>query len=1134
MKQIFLILFIVGSFSAQSATIVQNAVVATVPGKIGVANIKSYEGCRIQTSPLFDYAGGENGYIVFEVRPTASGNYTFKASIATGTGSNRFCSLGPVDSSGKFLNGASEKTIPSGTNSSDWTQNMNDYEWVYFLKGDSVYTIKVAYRKNGEAYGVNLYKIDVTSDAIADYTVSYFDKDGKLFISQPYPIGSKISLPNEKPVAPEGYMFSHWVKASGEIVLNGTSASTMDVFPVWIKAEWLINNDKISTLPVDYITKFHNCVSKGDQLIDNSKNGSFISFDGKVQQTGYYLFTSSIGTKLDQIGCILGYTDNSGNYITADTVQIENNGSWTSGKPYKWMFYLEKDSIYKFKMQCLAGSSYGLNAYWLKAETFVPNTKLKTALIDEMLVLKTNGVLQTNIKHGTNPIINIIGESDLANIYFTAAHKGIPIEIEHNNRIICKDVPVGDTIKIQTQIKDGPLSENHFIYLIVDNYKQRDIRGGLVNDGSWNSSWTNNIILINPKVDSFEFNNASWIRSDGKTVFGFKTKNSQLEINIPKSYEIKEVSIIGYSTDGNEVTFKLNSSNSEIICDQNKFSTNTSAQKPEAVIYKLNNHQAGMPLILDITGGSCQMYLRIKYSDSLDIKSPQLIESNITNLQVINSPNGKLRFKFDEAVIFSNQLTAIFNNQSVTPTIEDNIYVCFDFWGLDYNSEQKFEIKANSIVDEAGNMYPIDIVLQFKIGNHPPINKKNFDFVVGINGNINQAITAANNASGSSRFYIFIPTGSYELSGNEADHMTSLTRNNVSIIGQSMDSSIIYNIPSSYGISTTATIHLKYSTKIYMQDITLRNMKGESGLGQQVALFDRGSQNIFKNVKLFSYQDTYVSGHRGYFEDCSIYGGTDYICGGGDVFFQNCLMFNRTDGNVIVAPSTETSQKWGYVFMNCKIDGGTFTLGRPWQNEPRATFLNTRMKRQPSGTGWAGMSDLNTHFYEYKSMDWNGTDLDLKIRGNSPSSINKYIPVLNDEQALKYTLYNVLKGNDGWVPTVYTRQISKPELVLTNNIVTWVDKEDVLCTFIFKNGEYFSNTSSNSIILTEPGVYTFRHANEMGGLGEQSQLLFQSTGLETINIDKKQSTFFDVYGRPAKKVKKGAIYINSRDKTLNN
>lgn len=123
-------------------------------------------------------------------------------------------------------------------------------------------------------------------------------------------------------------------------------------------------------------------------------------------------------------------------------------------------------------------------------------------------------------------------------------------------------------------------------------------------------------------------------------------------------------------------------------------------------------------------------------------------------------------------------------------------------------------------------------------------------------------------------------------------------------------------------------------------------------------------------------QDTYVTGTRACHEDCTIHGTVDFICGGGDNYFYHTDLLIEGDA-VIAAAGHEVSTEWGYVFRDCTVKPGTYaettpdksySLGRPWQNEPRCYFLNTVMEILPTDIGWASMAEIPTHFYEYKTL----------------------------------------------------------------------------------------------------------------------------------------------------------------------
>ena len=148
-------------------------------------------------------------------------------------------------------------------------------------------------------------------------------------------------------------------------------------------------------------------------------------------------------------------------------------------------------------------------------------------------------------------------------------------------------------------------------------------------------------------------------------------------------------------------------------------------------------------------------------------------------------------------------------------------------------------------------------------------------------------------ASDDVRTKIFVPNGKYDL-GKTC--LTKISGNNISLIGESMEGTIIVNAPdvANEGIGTTATI-LNTGKNTYLQDITLQNALdyyGSGAAGRAVCLQDKGANTICKNVRMLSYQDTYYSNANNafYWETSEIHGTVDFICGGGDVFFNKCLL----------------------------------------------------------------------------------------------------------------------------------------------------------------------------------------------------------------------------------------------------
>lgn len=367
-----------------------------------------------------------------------------------------------------------------------------------------------------------------------------------------------------------------------------------------------------------------------------------------------------------------------------------------------------------------------------------------------------------------------------------------------------------------------------------------------------------------------------------------------------------------------------------------------------------------------------------------------------------------------------------------------------------------------------------------------------FDFIVGEegNGDINEAIKAANGkAEGKiynntkadgQRYYIFVPDGNYQLTGNttiscstdpkdapkdekgkpktdmngQNNGITEIVKSNISLIGQSKEGVRIWNHPIVEGIGYTATINLpklegKTIEDFYVQDLTLENkfdywgsMSGQnvSGAGRAVVFWDRGNRTVMKNVSLLSWQDTYYSDnsnahYRGYFEGCDLAGVVDWICGNGDIWFERCNLIHRDrTGNNIAAPSTEVGQEWGYVFNNCnikvenekklKFKDQDWTLARPWNNSPACTFINTKMYTQPRKYGWTKMTaGLKLRFHEFKSMDGYGNPIPLETR-----SLAACTPAPGSDDCILtdttgYNIRNVMSGTDAFDPQILCRQI---------------------------------------------------------------------------------------------------------------
>ena len=387
------------------------------------------------------------------------------------------------------------------------------------------------------------------------------------------------------------------------------------------------------------------------------------------------------------------------------------------------------------------------------------------------------------------------------------------------------------------------------------------------------------------------------------------------------------------------------------------------------------------------------------------------------------------------------------------------------------------------------------------------VEKRKIDFVVGVDGDFKAAIAAAGSsgASASKQFVIFLPDGEYELTKLTADShgKTTVSASFVSIIGQSLEKTVISNKTDTESIGHTATLYFTKNNGVYMQDITLQNKStfcGQNACRQVALQQNEGDKFTFKNVRLLSGQDTYYSKKgRTYWEGGEIDGTVDFICGGGNVFFEGTKLVMTRKGGYITASQSDSD--WGYVFNNAIIDvsdnsfNKTFYLGRSWARA-KTVFLNTIMKAEPTAEGWGpDMNSAPQVFGEYNSKNANGGAINTSQRktrfdgGKDGSTATTLKTVWDANDAAKYTLQNVLKGSDNWDPTKLTAQVNAPKIAQEGAEITWNNDDNARCWAIFVNGKYKANVITPSFSLdgiATGSKITVRAANSMGGLGASS------------------------------------------------
>ena len=551
-----------------------------------------------------------------------------------------------------------------------------------------------------------------------------------------------------------------------------------------------------------------------------------------------------------------------------------------------------------------------------------------------------------------------------------------------------------------------------------------------------------------------------------------------------------------------------------------------------------------------------------------DGKAPVLVSTVPADKATGASATGKIVLTFDERVKLTADAVAYINNtliksvtQNPTKGTVSGKTITFEYKGLEYATEYKFILAAKTVGDLTDNMLDEEVTISFTTMNRPTVTKGMYDAVVGNIDELMAAISKAESrADKNQRFRIFIKDGHYTIplgktmktvNGYEVPEcITFLNSGNISFIGESRDGTVITNgIPADATFAGTYGTTSKYDgignsdvfqvkgANYYWQDLTVSTGM-EDARGRDIAIQDKGTKNIFKNVCLHGYQDTWTSNNDNglyYFEGGVIRGRTDYICGKGDIFF-NQVEFYQIAGGYCAVPSKPA--KIGWVMKDCIINGdgnnvdGNYTLGRPWgSGTPVALWIDTKMNVVPSAIGWNEMSNgWPKRFAEYNSMTSTGSQIDLSGRKKTFGDGHANNPVLTAEEAAEYGNMHNMFGD--WDPTLLTEQAPMPTNVhLEGGTLTWDDSSYALLWAVVKNGKVIDFTTTPSYTVDDAtATYAVRAANEMGGLSEAAS----ANGSTSINelCNSQQSTsntqLYNLQAQPVNDSYKGLVIVRGK------
>ncbi|HWS36228.1 MAG TPA: pectinesterase family protein [Actinoplanes sp.] len=299
-------------------------------------------------------------------------------------------------------------------------------------------------------------------------------------------------------------------------------------------------------------------------------------------------------------------------------------------------------------------------------------------------------------------------------------------------------------------------------------------------------------------------------------------------------------------------------------------------------------------------------------------------------------------------------------------------------------------------------------------------------FTVATDGSGNyttiQAAVAASSAGG----VITVKAGTYYGQVQIPASKSGLTLQGAT--GTSSDVIITGNVPqSTAGPTGSATVY-NLAPNSTIKGLTMQNTYGAGS--QALALYAAGDRQVYRNVQMKGYQDTFLSWGgtgtnqiRQYVYKSYISGAVDFIYGNGAVVIDSTTIESLNIGSssnngYITAAATDDSNPYGFLITRSTVKSSaaaqTVALGRCWHAGNAADAIGQVVVRDSTLGGhirqagaWQDMSGWSWRTCRFNEYNNSGAGV---TNGTSDR------PQLSASAAANHTAQKYLAGSDGWNP----------------------------------------------------------------------------------------------------------------------